>query len=254
MPQSFHRRAILGLALPVLLVALWQIAAVSGLASSALLPSVDKVARAAWRLIATGSIFPDFGMTVLRMSAGLGAACIVGVALGLAMGASRSIYFATVPTLDFFRSVPVTTLYPIFVLGLGVSHLSKIGMVFVASVFVIALHSAYGVSQANKVRAQMADLYGASPAQKFCWVIFYDALPQTMIGLRIALSYALIVEILCEMFMGSQLGLGQRVIEAFTTYSIDQLLAIVILTGGFGFCLNRLFVLVERRVVPWSGR
>lgn len=249
-----HSRFLLGLCTPLLLFSMWQVAYSLKLVSPTLLPSIWKVFRALLDLVLSGSIFPDFGMTVLRMGAGLGLAAVIGVSLGLAMGTFRPVYYATVPAVDFFRSVPVTTLYPIFVLGLGVSHASKIGMVFTASVFVIALNSAYGVLQSNKVRAQMAQLYGASAFQVFRWVVFFDALPQTMIGLRIALSYSLIVEILCEMFMGSQLGLGQRVIEAFTTYAIDQLFALVLFTGAFGFLLNRLFVFVEGKVVPWSQR
>lgn len=254
MSQKRYSKFLLGLCTPLVMLGIWHLASSLELVSPALLPSVGKVFRALFNLIITGSVFPDFGMTVLRMGAGLGLASIVGVSLGLAMGTFRPLYHATIPAVDFFRSVPVTTLYPLFVLGLGVSHASKIGMVFTAAVFVIALNSAYGVFQANKIRAQMAQLYGASPLQVFRWVVFFDALPQTMIGLRIAISYALIVEILCEMFMGSQLGLGQRVIEAFTTYAIDQLLALVLFTGTFGFLLNRLFVLIERKVVPWSQR
>jgi NitT/TauT family transport system permease protein len=247
-------RLVLGLITPAILLIAWQAAYSLKLASPTLLPSVGSVFHALFRLIASDNIFPDFGMTVLRMAAGFGLAAIVGVAVGLGMGAFWPLYYATVPAMDFFRSIPVTTLYPIFVLTLGVSHASKIGMVFTASVFVIALNSAYGVFQSNKTRAQMAKLYGASPFQVFRWIVFFDALPQTMIGLRIGLSYALIVEILCEMFMGSQLGLGQRVVEAFTTYSIDLVFGIVLLTGILGFALNRVFVLVEARVVPWSQR
>lgn len=252
MSKSPWSRFLLGLCTPLALLMSWQMATSFKAVSPLLLPSPWSVFHALLNLITRGAIFADLGMTVARMGTGLVLASIVGVSLGLAMGTFPTLYYATVPATDFFRSIPVTSLYPMFVLCLGVSHLAKIGMVFTASVFVIALNSAYGVFQSNKIRRQMAHLYGASPAQVFRWVVFFDALPQTMIGLRIAISYSLIVEILCEMFMGSQLGLGQRVIEAFTVYATDQLLALVLLTGVFGFLLNRMFVLLERKLVPWS--
>ena len=196
----------------------------------------------------------DLGATLIRMFAGYAMAAVVGVTAGLLMGASLRIYDASVTVVDFFRSIPVTSLYPVFVLILGVADASKVGMVFFSSAFIVALQSAYGVSRANRVRREMARLYGASRTQRFRWVIAPEALPQIMIGLRVALSYALIVEIVCEMFMGSKTGLGQRLTDAFTIYAIPEMYALILVCGLMGFILNRLFGLVEGRVVPWAAR
>lgn len=239
---------------PVALLIVWQVAHSSRLLDPTLLPSPASALGQMIRLVFGGSVLGDLWMTFLRTAGGFALAAIVGIALGLAMGAYRPVYYSAVTVVDFFRSVPVTALYPLFVLLLGISHASKIGMVFTACVFVIALNSAYGVLRSNPIRLQMASLYGASRLQMFRWVVFHDALPHTMVGLRVAISYALIVEVLCEMFMGSQLGLGQRIMEAYTTYAIDQMYALILITGLCGFGLNRLFVVLEKLVVPWSGR
>jgi NitT/TauT family transport system permease protein len=74
-----------------------------------------------------------------------------------------------------------------------------------------------------------------------------------MIGLRIGLSYALIVAVVCEMFMGSERGLGQRIIETYTTYAIPEMYAMILITGVLGYCLNRGFVRLERKVVGWAA-
>jgi len=239
---------------PLAVVAIWQAAHSFHLLEPSLLPDPLTVLKALYAMLSSGSVLPDILSTLIRMSIGYALAGIVGITIGLLIGLVRPFYDATVGVVDFFRSIPVTTLYPIFVLSFGIGHSSKIAMVFWASFFVITLNSAYGVLQSPKLRAQMANLFGASRLQIFRWIVFYDALPQTMIGLRVALSYALIVEILCEMFMGSELGIGQRVTESWTTYAIDRLYALIILAGMFGFLLNRLFVFFERRVVPWVSR
>jgi len=72
--------------------------------------------------------------------------------------------------------------------------------------------------------------------------------------MRIAISFALIVEILCEMFMGSQFGIGQRITESFTTYAIPELYALILLAGILGFFFNRIFVYFEKKLVPWIGK
>ncbi|MDR3261414.1 MAG: ABC transporter permease subunit [Tannerella sp.] len=116
------------------------------------------------------------------------------------------------------------------------------------------LNTAYGVIQSNKIRREVVKLYGASKFQIFKWITFYDALPQTLIGLRVAISFALIVEVLCEMFMGSEHGIGQRVTEAWTTYKISELYALILLAGTLGFFFNRIFVYFENKLVPWVGK
>ncbi len=245
------RRIALGLLGPFLLILLWYLAVALRLFEPSLLSTPTKSLATLWDLLITGSIFPDIYATLWRMFAGYFLAAVVGITLGLLLGVFRPAYETFSAMVDFFRSTPVTTLYPLFVLLFGVGHSSKIAMVFWACFFVIALNSAYGAFRVTKVRKEMARLYGATPLQIFRWVVFRDALPQTMIGLRVAISYALIVEVLCEMFMGSKHGLGQRVIEAYSTYAIENIYAIVIITGVIGYVLNRLFVVLERRVVPW---
>lgn len=242
----------LPLVLPVAIILLWQGAHWLEAVDPSMLPTPGQTFATALSLFTSGSILPDLGMTAIRMSVGFVLAALVGISLGLPVGAFRPVYRMSLPLIDFVRSTPVTILYPVIVLLVGISHTAKIMMVFLGCVFVIALNTAYGVMQASETRKQMAKIYGASWPQVFRWILFYDSLPQTMVGLRVALSYALVVEILCEMFMGSKYGLGQRVTEAFTTYLVDEMYALVLIVGIFGFLLNRAFVLVERRIVPWS--
>ena len=238
---------------PVVLLILWQTAHSFGALDPSLLPSPWVTLTSFVRQFSTAAVIPDLAATVMRTMVGYLFACVVGIGIGLLMGSSRAIYESTVTVTDFFRSIPVTSLYPVFVLTLGVSNLSKTGMVFFASVLVVALHCAYGVHRANRTRRQMAQLYGATRWQIFRLVVFPETLPQTMIGLRIALSYALIVAVVCEMFMGSDRGLGQRIIETYTTYAIPDMYAMILITGVLGYCLNRGFMRLERKVVGWAA-
>ncbi len=238
---------------PAVVIVVWQAAHTLGVFDPSLLPAPWTTLVAFIHQFSSGAIFPHLLATILRTAAGYALASLVGIAAGLLMGASRPVYESTVAVVDFFRSIPVTSLYPVFVLTLGVSHTSKIGMVFFASLFIVALQSAYGVQLANRTRRQMAQLYGASRWQVFRLVVFPEALPQTMIGLRIALSYSLIVAVVSEMFMGSESGLGQRIIETYTTYAIPDMYAVILITGVLGFGLNRAFEGIEGRVVGWAA-
>lgn len=235
-----------------LLVSVWALVSWAGLVNPVLLPGPNAILFEVYKLLASGDLAPDIRFTLMQMLTAFGLAALGGTALGLAMGSFKPVYRATIPLLDFFRSVPVTSLYPVFVLALGIGALSKLAMAFVAAVWVVALNTAYGVQHSSPVRAQMATLYGASRSQVFLLVRFFETLPQTAVGLRVALSYVLVVEILAEMFMGSELGLGQRLTDAYTKYRIAELYAVILIIGLIGFGANRLFQAVEQRTIHWK--
>ena len=185
---------------------------------------------------------------------GYATGCLVGVPLGLLVGSSLRLYRSTLPLLDFFRSLPVTALFPLFLLLFGIGEEAKIAMAFASTVFVVALNSAYGVLQAQRARIKAARVFGASRWQIFRWVIFFEALPQTLVGMRTTLSLSLIVVIVSEMFIGTKWGLGQRIYDAYTVNLTEELYAVLLVTGLLGYLSNRLFMAIETRLVFWTGK
>ena len=241
------------LIIPAIIVTAWCLADIMGFANPVLLPSIQDTMVMGVELLMSTDFWIDVSSTLARMFAGYLMAAFIGILLGALMGSFTTVYEITLPVVDFFRSTPVTILYPLFVLLLGVGSPSKIAMIFTACVFVIALNTAYGVLGASKLRAMSARLYGASPLQIIFYVTIWDALPQIMVGLRISISFALIVSILVEMFMGSNTGIGQRVIEAFTAYRIPEMYMLIIYVGLLGYLINRMFAFYERKLVGWSS-
>ena len=237
---------------PIALLVLWNWIADAAIFSPTLLPRPLEAFGKLFSLIVSGDILPDLYQTLWRTFVGYAAACLIGTFFGIFIGSFRPVYQSLEFLVDFFRSLPVTTLYPLFVLFFGIGSASKIAMVFAASVFVVLLNAAYGVIRSAPTRRAMARLYGASGLRVFFSITLPEALPQALIGMRIALSYSLIVAIVTEMFMGAQTGLGQRVFEAYSTYATAELYAIVLITGMVGYALNQLFVFFERGSVGWA--
>jgi ABC-type nitrate/sulfonate/bicarbonate transport system permease component len=99
-----------------------------------------------------------------------------------------------------------------------------------------------------------ARVMGASRLRIFRDVMFYESLPQTCVGLRLGVSYALVVIIVAEMFIGSPNGMGRRIIDAQQVFDLRQMYASIIATGCLGYGLNIIFLMLERRFVKWSGK
>lgn len=229
----------------------WQIAYSLNIFEPTLFPSPTKIVFASVSLFAHNNLLKEILFSLQRVFAGFSMATILGVLFGLAIGLNKYLYKSFEGLVDFFRSIPVVTLYPIFVLLFGIHDSAKIAMTFWATFWVITLNTAYGVKQSNYVRKNVAKIYGANKIQSFKWITFYEALPQTLVGVRIGLSFALLAEIMCEMFMGSNHGIGQKIYEANIKLSASELYALVVITGVLGIIINRMFALIERKMLPW---
>ena len=90
--------------------------------------------------------------------------------------------------------------------------------------------------------------------QIFKDVLIWESLQPTFVGLRSAISMALVIVIVAEMFIGSDNGLGHRIIDAQQVLNVKTMYAAILAAGALGYALNVLFLLLERRIVHWSGR
>lgn len=235
-------------------IALWHFAVAFKFVEPTLVPSPLVTMQRLWWLFAEGGILIDFKESAWRMMLGYVPACVVGVSLGLVFGAYQRIGQFAGFLLEFIRSTPVTALYPCFIVFAGLGNFAKASMVFVATCPPVILAAAYGVHNSGVTRSDMASLFGANRWQTFWMVRFFDAMPHIVVGLRTGLSYALIVAIVTELFMGTQRGAGQRIFEAYQSSQMPELFALICIVGTIGWLLNLCFVTVERRVFHWAGQ
>uniref|UniRef100_E6PK65 Putative ABC-type transport system, permease component n=1 Tax=mine drainage metagenome TaxID=410659 RepID=E6PK65_9ZZZZ len=245
---------LLPLSGPLALLLLWQVAVSSHWVNPVLLPSPGATTMALWNSLVDGSMWPDLRSTLLRTFEAFALAAVIGVPLGVALGSAPAVYRSVEFLVDFFRSTPSSALIPLFMLLFGLSDLNKVAISAFAAVLLILFNSAYGVMNARKTRVLAVKVMGVSRWHVFKDVLLLESLPQTFVGLRTGVSMALVIVIVAEMFIGSDTGLGQRIINAQQVLNIKGMYAAILLTGVLGYVLNLLFSLIERRFVHWSGK
>jgi NitT/TauT family transport system permease protein len=239
---------------PLLIFAVWWLAAAGQWISPKLLPDPVSTLVALWTSVADGSLTGDFAGTLGRTLAAFAVAAVLGVPMGIVLGSDSRIYRSLEFAIDFFRSTPATAMFPLFLLIFGIGEESKVGVAAFSAWLVIVFNVAYGVMNARPTRILAARVMGASRARIFRDVMFFESLPQTCVGLRLGVSYALVVIIVAEMFIGSANGMGRRIIDAQQIFDLRQMYASIIATGCLGYGLNLLFLTIERRFLDWSGR
>lgn len=238
---------------PLALFLIWYGVFAAGLVTAKLLPSPVRTLQAIWENLGAG-LGQDFLFTLERTLHAFGLAALLGVPLGIVVGASEKFYRSIEFLIDFFRSTPATAMFPLFMIIFGLGDFSKISVAAFAAFLVILFNVAYGVMHARPTRMLAARVMGASRLRVFKDVMFYESLPQTFIGLRTGVSMALVVIVVAEMFIGSDNGLGKRIIDSQITFDLPQLYGTILVSGILGYGLNLLFLAAEKLLVHWAGR
>lgn len=194
---------------------------------------------------AVGNLLPSLG----RMAAGLGAAALAGVALGLALGRSERLLSYVDPLLQFARAIPPPTLVPVFVVLLHLGTPMQVVSIAVSAVWPILLNTADGARSVDPVQIATARVFRLSAADRLFRLVIPSALPKIFAGLRLSLSLALILMVFSELLPGTANGIGFQLTDAQSRSDLPGVWSAIVLLGILGYLLNTLLLLVERRVL-----
>lgn len=235
-------------------ILLWWIIYRLNVIDPVLLPSPEDSFVAIWKGFVGGALVGDFLITIRRTLVAFAIAVVISVPLGVILGSSQKLYSSVEFVIDFFRSTPASALFPLFLVILGVGEGTKIAVAAFGASLLILFNTAYGVMNARKTRQAAARVMGASKARVMWDVTLLESLPQTFVGMRAGVSFALVIVIVAEMFIGSTDGLGQRVINAQMIFNMPEMYATIFAAGVLGYGMNLIFIVVERQFIHWGGK
>ncbi|MFI5937749.1 ABC transporter permease [Actinoplanes sp. NPDC051494] len=236
------------LALPVVLLAIWYAASLGSENYYApplrtiLVSFVDTWTPQRLR----ADVLPSLG----RLLAGYLLAAVLGVAIGVAVGVDARLRTAVEPVLEFFRAVPPPVLVPVIMLFAGIGNGMKIIVIVSGCVWPVLLNTVEGVRGLDAVLGETARAYGITGFSRLRHLVLPGASPRIVTGLRQALSIAIILMVISEMFAASN-GLGFTIVQFQRSFAIPEMWSGIILLGLLGFALSELFGLVERHVLGW---
>ncbi len=187
--------------------------------------------------------------SLYRVTWGFFLATLVGVPLGLLLGWSTVAFRALNPLMQVFRPISPIAWIPIAILWFGVTDSAPIFLIFLASVFPIALGATAAVQNIQPVYVRAARNFGLSRTQLFARVIIPATLPQIVTAIRIALGVAWLVVVAAEMIATDPTvgGLGYLINDARNAgRRYDLIAAGMLLIGLIGLGLDLLVRQLER--------
>jgi ABC-type nitrate/sulfonate/bicarbonate transport system permease component len=241
-------RVLKAVALPFVLVAAWWV--VSAGSTDFYRPPLRRIVVAFADTWFGERIVHDVLPSLARLLVGYGAALVVGVAVGVAIGSSPSLRAAAEPVLEFARAIPPPVLVPILILFAGIGDLMKVLVIVSGCLWPILLNTVEGVRAVDEVLADTCRAYHIRGWGRMRHLVLRSASPQIVTGARQALSIGIILMVISEMF-AAQSGLGFTVVQFQRGFQIPEMWSGVILLGLLGVGLSLAFRMVERRVLTW---
>jgi NitT/TauT family transport system permease protein len=230
---------------------LWElVTAGTRLVNPVFLPPPSRVAGALVELFTSGEIWPHLRFSATTWSVGYGIAAIVGITLGLLMGAFTPVGRLLGPLAWSLYATPHISIRPMLVIWFGFGAAPIMALVFVSAIFPILLTTAAGVRTVDPVMLRAARVFGAGWVDVQRKVVLPSTLPFVVTGLRLAIPTSLIGMLVGEI-LGSGQGLGAILALGTATFRVDQALAALVILVSTSLTLLRIFGWVEHQVAPW---
>lgn len=236
----------------VLVAAAWELSVASGLVSDALLPRFSSVLSEAWRLAFAGSVLPHVLISLYRVGAGLGAAIVVGVLLGLWMSMWRPADLVGRAILSIIYPLPKSALMPLLVLMFGLASMSKIVLIFIGCLLPITVHALNGARGVDEKVLWSAQSLGAGALNLIFRVRLRAAMPEILAGIRMGIAFAFILLINAELIFGQD-GLGYLISSTGALGSYDTMFVMILLVAAIGFLADMMFAAFSRRFLAWQA-
>ena len=252
--RKAHRarpRAWMGWMLPIVLLALWQLGASTGVLSSTVLPNPLDIGRAAYRLSASGELLTNMEVSTLRALAGLVVGGGIGLAFGVANGLSRWSDTFTDTTLQMVRNVPHLALIPLVIVWFGIDEGAKLFLVALGVFFPIYLNTLHGIRAVDPQLVEMGRSYGMGPATLFRRIIWPGALPSIFVGLRYALGISWLTLIVAET-IAAQSGIGYMAMQAREFMQTDVIVLAILIYAVLGKGADSIVRVLERVFLSWN--
>jgi NitT/TauT family transport system permease protein len=224
LPSRLQPVARLRIAIVVATLVLWEALARSGLLYQDVVPSLLAIGGAVVGLLATPDFYGNLWVTAGEAATGLAIGGIAGVAVGLVLGANRLLAKAFEPYLYYLGPTPKIIFFPVMIMWFGIGPGSKIAMGAISCFFPIALSTAAGMRQIDRVLIRVGRSFRAN-AWQMAMKIYLPAMRHAVVnGVRLGLGVAIIGTLLAEIKLSNR-GIGFLIIQAYNVFDMPRMYA-----------------------------
>ncbi len=245
------KKAVPGVLGAIVLMVLWQIAALS----SSGFPTPLKTWEAAKIIFAepfyiAGPNDMGIGWNVLaslkRVALGFGLAALVGIPLGFLIGRFSFIANMLNPIISLLRPVSPLAWLPIGLLLFQRAEPASAWTIFICSIWPMILNTAEGVMRIPQDYLNVARVLKLGELTVMRKILFPAVLPHILTGVRLSIGIAWLVIVAAEMLTGG-VGIGFWIWNEWNNLNVENIIIAILLIGVVGMLLEQGLMAIARR-------
>ena len=245
------RERILGIASPIALLVVWELAARAHLIDTRFFPAPSSVIAVLIEMLRSGELVTNTLVSLRRLALGTLVGGVPALVLGVAMGINRWVRAVVDPLVAATYPIPKSAILPLALLIFGLGEGSKIFMVAIGVFFPVVINATTGVLEINRIYLDVGRTYKANRWNTFWTIALPGALPVIMTGFKLGIGIGLVLIAIAEM-IGAKSGLGYMIWTAWETFSVEQMYVGLFMIAIIGFVLTLALNELERFIIPWK--
>jgi len=237
-------------------IVLWQLIATT--IKSPFFPDVIETTAAFIDLVRHGdlegyTLLTHVEASLIRIGAGFGLACLIGIPLGLVMGLFPVTYEGSRAVIEPIRYIPPIAWIPLIIVLLrGFSRYAFI--IWLGAFFPILINTLTSIPRVNPVHINVARVHGADRGYTIRHIVIPSVLPEVLAGMRVGLGVGWMCIVAAEMIGGEMIGLGYLILKYAELHMIEYSIVGMALIGIIGLTMNEVLVRIEKRLFKWRWK
>ena len=183
-----------------------------------------------------------------RVAIGFSLSALVGITLGILIGANDFLYRAVDPIFQVLRTIPPLAWLPISLAAFQQSNPSAIFVIFITSIWPIIINTTVGVQQIPQDYRNVARVLRLKSSKYFWKILLPASVPYIFTGLRIGIGLSWLAIVAAEMLVGG-VGIGFFIWDAYNNSLLSEIIIALIYVGLVGLLLDRLVAYISSIVV-----
>lgn len=237
----------------VLVLVAWQIASSTGALPATIVGSPHAVFSAARHLAADGELGDAILASLHRVLLGLVFGLVAGTVLALVSGLTRLGEDVVDAPVQMLRTVPFAGLIPLLIVWLGVGELPKVVLIALGVTFPIYINLSAGIRHVDATLLEAGRTLGLSRLGLIWHVVLPGALPQLLVGVRLALGISWLALVFAEQISATS-GLGYLMSTAQELLQTDTIVVCLIIYALLGLMADVIVRFLERAFLSWKPR
>lgn len=235
---------------PVLFVVIWWTFDRIGVFNPLFLPSPVTIGHRLVTWIGNGVWERNVLVSARRAVEGLLLGAGAGVLVGCLSGMSQLFEDLSDPVVQMLRTVPFIALSPLLIIWFGIGETPKIALVIVATFFPLYLNTFNGIRNVDARLVEAARGFGLGGLGLVRQVIIPGALPQILVGLRLAMGFSWLALVVAEQINANS-GIGFLLTTSQNSFDTTGVVAAVATYAFMGIVTDAIVRLLEGRLLRW---